>query len=776
MLKNFFTSLLLFLFLNNACSQKFIIVSGYIKDDANGESISGCQIFINNKIVNVISNNYGFYSIKLNPQPYDIKIAGLGYINQSISINTTKDTTINFRLILARTDLQEVVIKSEKNSYINKTAVGFEKFDIKTLDKIPVIFGERDIIKSLQLLPGVKSIGEGSSGISVRGGTDAQNLYLLDEATVYNPSHFGGLFSSFNSDALKDVQLYKGYTPAQFGGRLSSALDIRMKDGDNKKFEGTGGIGLISSRLSFEGPFKKNKSSWIISGRRTYFDVFLPLGGEQYKDIKFYFYDLNVKTNFTLNAKNKLYVSGYFGKDVLALGSTFGINWGNQTLTLRLNHLFTNRFFSNTSLIYSNYDYNFGISLSDISFKIESAIKDYSFKQDMEYFINNNSKIKFGAFGIFHRINPGAFIAGANNLFPLNTTPPNYQYGLDYGIYYQHELKFGDKIGFNYGLRINKFDVIGPTKNYGFDVDGNVIDTFNYGSNELIKSFVNIEPRLALSIQLTPNSTLKFAYSRNSQNLHLLSNSNTATPADLWIMNSKKINPEYSDEISSGYFTSFLNKILEFSVEVYYKFLQNQIDFKPGTVLRGNDYIENDLLFGKGRAYGIEFLLRKKKGKFTGWIAYTLARIELKIDGINNGNYYPANQNRTHEISIVGNYEFNSKWSLASNFIFYTGNSVTYPSGKYQVENNIYYSYPSINSYNLPNYNRLDISAIKQLKTPKKWKHLKSNLSFGVYNIYGRENPFSIAFITDPNNPNVAYAEQTALYRFVPYITWNFNF
>ena len=763
----FFTSLIF--------AQNVFLVSGYIKDKTSGESIIGATIKSSDNNSAVISNSYGFYSYKLPKGNYTLYISFVGYLTDSIKVNLSKNQTLNITLNPETNQLQEVVVQSTKENYVQKISPGFEKFSVTTLKKVPLIFGESDIIKTLQLLPGVKSISEGSSGLSVRGGTDVQNLYLLDEATVYNPSHFGGLFSSFNSDALKDLQLYKGYAPAKFGGRLSSVLDIKMKDGNNQGFHGEGGIGLISSRLTLQGPFQKNQSSWIVSGRRTYFDIFTPLGGSAFSGVSLYFYDLNAKANFNLNEKTKLYVSGYFGQDRLALNSLIGINWGNQTLTLRLNRIIKSNFFSNTSLIYSNYDYLFSLGLADISFNIKSLINDWNIKQDFEYYVSNRSKFYFGAYFTYHNISPGAFQA-QSTVFNIVSQTPKYQKSLDYGAYFQHEYIFNKVLAINYGVRINIFQLVGPYDYYLFDADGNVTDTLSTKTTSIIRSYFSLEPRIALNFSLSKKSIIKVAYSRNSQNLHLLSNSNVATPADLWISNSPTVQPEYADEFSIGYYTNLWKGQLEFSVETYYKYLQNQIGFRPGAVLRGNDLVEGDILSGHGRAYGLEFFLRKKTGKLTGWISYTLARTERQIAGINAGSYFPASQNRTHEVSIVANYEFNKKWTVASNLVYYTGNAATYPSGKYEIQNGVFFSFPDINSFNLPYYNRVDVSAVYNLKPPKKNKKLTSNLAFGVYNILGRLNPFSIAFVTDPKNPNITYAEQTSLFQFVPYLTWNFKF
>lgn len=749
-------------------------MSGYVKDEKTGEELIGATVFIKElQTVGTATNAYGFYSITIPYGNYNVTAQFIGYEPQSLQITLKQNVKQNFTLSENAIQLREVVVTSErKDENITKNMMGFEKINIQEIKNIPVIFGEKDILKTIQLLPGVKSVGEGNSGFYVRGGNADQNLILLDEATVYNASHLLGFFSVFNADAVKDVTLYKGGQPAEYGGRLSSVLDIRTKDGNDKIFGVEGGIGLISSRLKIEGPIVKDKGSFTISGRRSYADMFLKLSKDSaMRQRKLYFYDLNAKVNYRINSNNRIFLSGYFGKDVLVFGDQMGVDWGNATGTLRWNHLFSEKVFSNTSLIFSNYDYNINTYLAGTDGEIISRIQDYNFKQDFQYFPNTKNRFKFGFNSIYHKIIPGAITTKSDlSISELNLA---HKQALENAVYITHEYKPSEIINFEYGIRLTSFSTLGPGNFYTYNALGETIDTASYGKGEFVKSFFNMEPRFAANFILNEKSSLKAAYGRNTQNLHLLSNSTSGNPTDLWIPSSNNVKPEIADQISIGYFRNFKNNMFEFSTEVYYKYLQNQIDYKDGAELRFNENAESQLLFGTGRAYGIEIFLKKKYGRINGWIGYTLAKTEKKTEGINNGAYYPAKQDRTHDISIVGIYELSKKWTISATWVYYTGNAVTFPSGKYEIAGQVVNYYTERNGYRMPDYHRLDLGVTWQKNKTEKFE---SSWNFSMYNAYGRENAYTITFQEDPNDPAKTQAVQTTLFRWIPSITYNFKF
>ena len=718
-----------------------------------------------------MSNAYGFYSITAPENDYYLLATFSGHSNDTIKISLTKDITRDIELQSNAKQLQEVVISANRND-ITKTLPGMQKISIHEISNVPVIFGEKDILKTIQLLPGIKSGGEGTSGFFVRGGAADQNLILLDEATVYNASHLLGFFSTFNSDAIKDVTVYKGDMPAQFGGRLSSLLDIKMNDGNEKQFKVSGGIGLISSRLNVEGPIVKNKGSFMISARRTYADLFLKLSHDS--DVNqsiLYFYDLNAKANYQLNENNRIYLSGYFGKDDLGYGHQFGIQWGNATSTFRWNHIFNNKLFSNTSFIYSNYNYNISINQTTNKIGILSRIKDLSVKEDLQYYANAKNKVNFGFNIIRHIFTPGNIKTSANSSFNSLILPNKYAF--DGAAYVSDEWSAIDRLKINAGLRVSSFAMVGPGDFYTYDSSGNINNTKTYSAGKIVKSYINPEPRLAATFELNNLSSVKASYSRNAQNLHLLSNSTGSNPTDLWIPSSNNVKPEIADQISGGYYRNIGNNKFDFSAEVYYKWLQNQIDYKNGALLVANQLVESQLVFGKGRAYGLELYFKKKYGKLTGWISYTLSRTERKIDGVNNNNWYPATQDQTHNVAVVGIYKLNKKWTISGDFVFNTGNAVTWPSGKYQENGNTIFYYSERNGYRMPANNRLDLSATLQGKKTKKFE---GSWTFSVYNVYGRQNPYFVQFRDDPADPGKTQAVQYSLFRWVPSVTYNFKF
>jgi len=765
-------SILIFIAVFTVSAQTKHTVSGYVKDAATGEQLIGVTVRLEGNVaVTTSSNEYGFFSLTTQSGNYKLIIGSVGYAIDNRSLVLNKNIQLKVSLTKQDNSLSEVVISSTRNDeHVKSAKMGVEKLSMKEIDHVPVIFGERDLIKVVQLLPGVKAAGEGNSGFFVRGGAADQNLILLDEAVVYNPSHLLGFFSTFNSDAIKDVTLYKGNTPAQYGGRLSSVMDVRMNDGNNQKFSVNGGIGIIASRLTIEGPIVKNKGSFLISARRTYADIFLKASKDTIVNKSaLYFYDINLKANYQFGENDKVYLSGYLGKDKLGLGDLFGINWGNKTGTLRWNHQFSPKLFSNTSLIYSDYSYNIDLNTSS-SFKgsIMSRIKDWNAKEEFSFFPNSNNTWKMGINSIYHTIRPGEYTGN------LTYTNQAFNYSWENAFYINNEWRASDKLKVEYGVRVSAFSVLGGQNNfYTLNDRGAIIDTMNYARGKIVKTYLNLEPRISASYQINAFSSLKAAYSRNTQSLHQLSSSATSSPTDKWVSTNNIIKPELADQVSLGYFRNLADNNYEFSAETYYKKLQNQVDYKDGANIRSNDPIEPQLLFGRGRAYGIELLLRKKTGRLTGWIGYTLSKTEKQIDGINNSEWYAARQDRTHDISIVGMYDLNKKWSLSATYVYYTGNAVSFPSGKYYVDNQVVFLYTKRNAYRMPAYHRLDLSATLKLKQRE---HFSSELALGLYNAYGRENAYAITFRDNPDDRSRTQAVQTSLFRFVPSISYNFKF
>lgn len=761
-----------FLFQISGMSQQRFTISGHIRDAKTGEDLIGATVTI--KEVNgtgAATNAYGFYSLSLLSGKYQVTAHCMGYDTQSSLINLTQSTKIDFQLLPQTQLLNEVTISSHRqDENVSRVQMGMQRLDTKELNKIPVLFGEKDVLKGIQLLPGVKASSEGSSGFNVRGGAADQNLILLDEATVYNASHLAGFFSVFNSDAIKDVTIYKGNEPAEYGGRLSSVLDLKMNDGNDKKFGMSGGIGLISSHLNLEGPIVKDKGSFIISARRTYMDMLMKLSSDTtVNNTTLYFYDINAKANYKLDDNNRIYLSGYFGSDVLGIKNTARIAWGNATVSLRWNHLFSDRIFSNTSLIFSNYDYKINLDMG-IKMNIISRIQDYGFKEDLQFYLNDNSSIKVGVNAVYHKIIPGAITDASENVSMKSLTN---KHALDNSLYISHKYSFSEKFNVEYGLRGNMFSLLGPGNFYTYDANGNVKDTLSYRSNQTVKMYFNLEPRITFNYKTSDNSSVKLAYARNTQNLHLLSNSTSGSPTDLWIPSSNNVKPEIADQVSLGYYRNFNDNQYEFSSEIYYKNLRNQIDYKNGAQLDFNDNVESEILTGKGRAYGLELYLKKKYGKFNGWISYTLSRSERKFDAINNGRFFPAKQDRTHDISIVGIYDLNRKWNLSATWVFNTGNAVTFPTGKYQVDGQTMFYYTNRNANRMPDYHRLDLSATYLVKKTEKFE---SSWSFSLYNAYGRNNPYMIIFRDKKDDPTRTEAVQTTLFKFIPSVSYNFKF
>ncbi len=748
-------------------SQSKYAVSGTVKQKSSGETLVGVTILVvEQPSVGVVTNEYGFYSLTLPKGAYTLRFSYVGYNSELIPVKLEANTTLNVDLSENDISVEEVVVTAVKeDENLTRTTMGIEVLDMKSVAKTPVLFGEKDLIKTIQLTPGVKSNGEGSNGFSVRGGATDQNLILLDEAPVYNASHLLGIFSTFNSDAIKDVTIIKGNSPAHYGGRLSSVLDVKMKEGNDKEYQVSGGVGLISSRLTIEGPIQKDKSSFIVSGRRTYADLLANLSPD-FRDVKLYFYDLNAKANLEINKRNRIFFSGYFGKDVLGVSKTFGSEWGNATGTLRWNSVLSSRLFSNTSFIYSNYDFNVNFSSDGGKIDINSNIKDLNLKQDFTFYPNSKNTVRFGFNVIHHTITPST-TEGMGIVSNKKSRK-----GLENAVYANNSWKISERISVDYGLRFSFYNVLGGDT-YNVYQNGQIINSVKPEEGKIGKTYYNLEPRAAANYRISSTTSVKAGYARNTQNLHLMSNSTGGSPTDQWIGNSYNIRPEIADQISAGYSRNFKNNAYEVNAEVYYKSMQHQIDYKDGTDINTILDVESALLFGKGRAYGLEVMIKKKKGKLTGWIGYTLSKTERQINGINNGKWYNAKQDRTHDLSIVGIYSLSSRWTISGTFIYNTGNAVTFPTGKYVLNDVVMYQYGNRNADRMPATHRLDISVTYEKPSKRRYQ---SSWNFGLYNVYGRKNPYSITFRENPSNPNKIDAVQTSLFQWIPSVTYNFKF
>ncbi|MGE5395441.1 MAG: TonB-dependent receptor [Candidatus Saccharibacteria bacterium] len=757
---------------HTAYSQRHYTLSGSITDQDGGEVLSGALVSIQNTSFSAQSNAYGFYSITLPEGSYSLLIRSIGYENQLINVDLKANQTINIKMKTISYQLEKVEVKGEgADKNLTSLNIGNVKINPKKIDNIPVLFGERDFIKTLQLMPGVKAAGEGNTGYYVRGGGLDQNLLLLDEAPVYNASHLLGFFSVFNSEAIRDAELLKGSIPAEYGGRASSVLDIRMKEGNKEEYITHGNIGLIASDLSFEGPIKKDVSSFIVSGRRTYADLFLKLApAKDIRDARLYFYDLNLKSNFKLNDNNRLYISGYTGRDIFSMHNQFGFDWGSATATLRLNHTFNEKLFSNSSLIFSNYSYQIDIS-GDKSVLLSSKIKDVNLKQDFNLYLNARNTIRFGANFIAHTIIPGEVGAAVNSGYQAYAVRP--RHAIESALYLSNDQQLSEHLKIYYGLRLALFTNVGPGNFYRFDKNGNVSDTISYNHFKWVKTQGGLEPRLAVNYLLGPKDALKASYNRIHQFIHQLSNTTSSTPTDVLIPSSDNVKPQIADQWSLGYFRNIQKNMLETSVEAYYKNLQNQIDYKNGADLIFNSTVESELVFGRGWAYGAEFMVRKNIGRLNGWVGYTWSKTMRQFDLIDEGQAFPARQDRRHEASVVALYDVSRKLKLAATWVYYTGNAVTFPAGKYVIDDKIVAYYTKRNAYRMPDYHRLDLSLTWIRKQTAK---VESSWNLSVYNAYGRENAYFISFRQNKENPEKTEAVQISLFNIIPSISYKFKF
>jgi hypothetical protein len=757
---------------STAFSQANYTLSGSVRDASTGETLSGASVEVVGGKAQALSNDYGFFSMRVAAGSYELRVSYVGYQSHTRQLRLDGDTSVTFALEPGSL-LEAVEISSVPQTQNLTTAMmGTNQFQVRDIEKVPVLFGEKDVLKTLQLLPGVLSGGEGSSGFFVRGGAADQNLIILDEAIVYNASHLLGFFSTFNSDAIKDMTLYKGGMPAEYGGRLASVLDISMLEGNKKEFRVKGGVGLIASRIAVEGPLKKDKGSFMLSGRRTYADVFLKLSGDStISNSSLYFYDLNLKANYQFNDRNTLYLSGYSGKDLLAYSGSFGFDWGNTTASARWNHVFSPALFSNTSLIYGGFDYHVDIFEKEANFTIASLVRNYQLRQDFQYYPGNGHVVKFGAGALRQRVSPADFQSRDTSSF--NSLASEARNGLELNAYVSHDWKVSDRFNVLYGLRLSLFRAMGPGTFNRYDPDGEISETVFLPDAGLVKQYFNPEPRLSLNYRLSELTSLKVSYNRNSQNLHLLSNSSASLPTDVWMMSSQNIRPQLADQLALGYFRNLRENQYEFSAEVYYKTMQNQIDFRVNADIQANPNVEADLLYGDGRAYGLELFLKKRTGRLTGWLSYTLSRSERQFEEIDAGRWFPARQDRTHDLSLVGMYEISDRWTFSGTFVYSTGNAVTFPSGKYTVNEKPVWYYSERNGYRMPAYHRMDIGFTYE--PPAKGK-LVSTWDFSLYNAYNHKNAYIIDFRESEANPNISEAYKTSLFGIIPSVTWNFKF
>ncbi len=788
-LKNIVVILLLFFALFNGYSQEKMTLSGTISDKKNNESLIGVSISIKEIKAFTTTNEYGFYSLTLPKGEYTISISYVSYETISEKISLTQNLRKNYNLAEAGQVLEDVVISEKNKTNTRKPEMSVNKLSISAIKQMPVVLGEVDIIKSILFLPGVTNAGEGQSGFNVRGGGADQNLILLDEATIFNSSHLFGFFSVFNPDAIKDLKLYKGGIPARFGGRASSVLDIYQKDGNSKNFHMNGGIGLISSRLLAEGPLVKDKGSFLIGGRASYAHLFLKLSNNKNSA---YFYDLNTKLNYKFNKSNSLFLSGYFGRDVFSLNQSFTNTYGNSTLNLRWNHLYSDKLFSNLSMIYS--DYYYGLNLDFVGFNWDSGIKNYNLKYDFKYYLSNKIKLNYGANSIYYDFNPGT-INPSNSSSGINFKQIEKKYAFEPSVYLDAEQKLTDKINVEYGFRYSMFSRLGSsTKNLyandqavNYDSDLKIyekatpIGTEFYGRNKSMANFNNFEPRFSVAYELAQNKSVKASYNRMVQYLQLVSNTASPTPLDVWTPSDSYIKPQIADQFAVGYFTNLKDDSYSLEVESYYKKIKNRMDYIDGADLIANEAIEQVILNGEMRSYGLEFMLRKNTGKFSGWIAYTLSRSEQRTPGrtanevgINNGNWYRSAYDKTHNLAITSSYKWNKKWNFGANFTLQTGQPVTYPNGQYTYQGITVPSYGMRNENNLPLYHHLDISATLTPKhnDAKKWK---GEWVFSIYNLYARKNAASISFRQNQDSGQNE-AIKLSIFGLVPAVSYNFKF
>lgn len=784
MAKYILLSFSLFLSLISASQSKFTL-NGYVRDSLSRETLIGATLQVKELSRGVSSNQYGYFSITLPEGDYTLIISFVGYFPSEQKISLKQDQELNVSLFSKSSLSQEIVISAKKrDANVKNAQMGQIDLSMNRMRSVPVIFGEIDPLKTLQLFPGVSNAGEGNSGLYVRGGGPDQNLILLDDAVVYNTGHLFGFFSIFNGDAIKNTTLIKGGMPAQYGGRLSSVLDISMKDGNMKQFQAEGGIGSISSRLAIQGPVVKDKASFMISGRRTYIDALVKpfiKKGSQFYGSGYYFYDLNAKFNYKFSNKDRLYVSGYFGRDVFDFVNNqrqFDVNipWGNSTLTARWNHVFNKKLFMNTTFVYNDYDFALGALQNSFNFTLKSGIRDLSFKTDLDHYLTPEHKLKYGLLYTYHRFSPSV-VSGQQDSVVFNPNNAQLKYAREMAAYIQDDWEISDRVKMSYGLRWSGFQQVGPFTNYKTDNFGNRLDSSVFQKGDPIKFYHGLEPRATVRYSINDETSIKGSVSRNRQYIHLVSNAGTTLPTDVWVPSTFRVKPQLSWQYAAGIFKNFNDNTYETSIEVYYKSMKNQIEYREGYTPSIKDP-EEEFVFGDGWSYGAEFFFNKTKGRFTGWIGYTLAWSWRKFPDLNKGNKYPAKFDRRHDLSVVGIYEFNTKWKLSTVFVYATGNAASLPEKFYLVEGVLTQQYSSINQYRLPSYHRLDISAT-YTPIPKKQRKVSSSWNFSIYNAYSRRNPYFFYFDQTGSafdGSLQVQAKQVSLFPVIPSVTYNFKF
>lgn len=766
-------------------AQEKFTLSGYIRDSLSRETLIGATLQSKLPPKGVSSNQYGYFSITLPTGHYTFLLSYVGYMPTEVEVDLKQDIVRDFYMLSKASLSQEIVISAKKRDLNVKSAqMGQIDLSINKVKSLPVLFGEVDPLKTLQLFPGVSNAGEGNSGIYVRGGGPDQNLILLDDAVVYNSGHLFGFFSIFNGDAIKNISLIKGGMPSQYGGRLSSVLDVSMKDGNMQKFQTEGGIGSISSRLSLQGPIKKDKASFIISGRRTYIDALIKpfiKKGSQFDGSGYYFYDLNTKFNYKFSSKDRLYLSGYFGRDVFDFVNRkrdfdVAVPWGNSTLTARWNHVFNQKLFVNTTAVYNDYNFSFNAIQSNFNIGLKSGIRDFNIKTDFDHYISPEHKLKYGFQFTKHRFTPSV-ISGKQDSTVFTPNNSQIKWADEMGAYFQDDWELGTKVKVNYGLRWSSFRQLGPYNNYVLDANGTRIDSVVYRSNETVKFYNGPEPRATLRYAINDETSLKWAVTQNRQYIHLVSNAGTTLPTDIWVPSTLRVKPQISWQYATGIFRNFKDNMFESSIELYYKSMQNQIEYAEGYTPSSKD-TELEFVFGNGWSYGAEFYLNKAKGKFTGWIGYTLAWTFRKFPDINGGKTYPAKYDRRHDLSLVGIYELNPKWKLSAVFVYATGNATTLPEKFFLVEGVLTQQFSAINKYRLAPYHRLDLSATYTPGSAKS-KRVNGSWVFSIYNAYNRRNPYFYYYdqtgSAATGNFNVQ-AIQVSLFPVIPSVTYNFKF
>lgn len=776
------TLLLLFLFVTTTVlAQKKVTLSGYIRDAQSGESLISANVYIKELNLAVQTNTYGFYSVSMPQGSYTVLYNYTGYANIEEPMQMIESRTYNAEL-RSITTFEEVEVKAKKEQdNVQSTDMGTVALSVNDIKKLPVVFGEVDILKALQLMPGVQSSGEGNSGFYVRGGGPDQNLILLDDAVVYNPGHLFGFFSVFNSDAVKNITLIKGSMPAQYGGRLSSVVDVTMNEGNTKEYHAKGGIGLIASRLTVEGPIRKEKGSFMLSGRRTYIDVLMkPFAKGSLSGSGYFFYDANLKANYTLGKKDRLYLSGYFGRDKFTFKSSTGnfnanIPWGNATATLRWNHLFNDRLFMNASAIYNDYHYEFGGKQSDFAIRMASGIRDWNGKVDFDYYAGNNHHVKTGINYTHHTFIPNQ-VSGNSGELEFKPNNSLIRYAHEAGVYVGDEFEVAGFIKVNAGLRYSCFAQTGPYKQYKYNLNEEKIDSTQFGSGAIVKTYGGWEPRLNLRFELNENASIKTSVVKSYQYIHLITNNGTTLPTDLWVPSTYYVQPQSAWQYSLGYFQNLFNNSYVTSVEVYYKKMKHQIEYRQGyTPTNITRDQELDFVFGNGEAYGTEFFINKTKGKFTGWIGYTLSWTYRTFPKLNNGERYPAKYDRRHDLSVVLTYEHSKKWTFSGVFVYGSGNAITLPTSYYFIEQQLVPEYSKLNAYRLFAYHRLDLGATYTPK-PEKKKGLRGSWTFSIYNVYSRQNPYFL-YVDSRGNTSQGLemsVKQVSIFPILPSITYNF--